>query len=112
MSRHLLLRADSRAIPLADESVHCVICSPPYYSLRDYGTGRWEGGDEACDHKAPPAGGWQCKVARGESDPYERGGNIGQQYRDTCGKCGARRVDRQLGLEATPDEYLAAMVRV
>ena len=26
--------------------------------------------------------------------------------------CGARRVDRQIGLEATPDEYLATMVAV
>ncbi len=29
-----------------------------------------------------------------------------------CGKCGARRVDRQLGLEPTPDEYVANMVEV
>ena len=34
------------------------------------------------------------------------------QSRDTCGKCGARRVDRQIGLEPTPDEYLATMVAV
>ena len=34
-----------------DESVDCVVTSPPYYGLRDYGTGRWEGGDPACDHK-------------------------------------------------------------
>ena len=33
-------------------------------------------------------------------------------YRDTCGKCGATRIDRQIGLEATPDEYLATMVAV
>ncbi len=24
-------------IPLPDKSVHCVVCSPPYWSLRDYG---------------------------------------------------------------------------
>ena len=33
-------------------------------------------------------------------------------YRDVCGKCGATRVDQQLGLEATPDLYVAAMVDV
>jgi DNA modification methylase len=35
----------------------------------------------------------------------------GSVYRE-CPKCGARRIDRQLGLEATPDEYLATMVAV
>jgi DNA modification methylase len=32
--------------------------------------------------------------------------------RERCGKCGATRIDSQIGLEATPDEYLAAMVAV
>ena len=39
---------------LADESVHCVVCSPPYWGLRDYGTATWEGGDAGCDHKGAP----------------------------------------------------------
>jgi DNA modification methylase len=34
-----LIRADARAIPLADQSVHCVVTSPPYYRLRDYQVG-------------------------------------------------------------------------
>jgi DNA modification methylase len=34
------------------------------------------------------------------------------QYRDTCDQCGARRIDSQLGLESTPQEYVANMVRV
>ncbi len=33
-------------------------------------------------------------------------------YGSTCGKCGARRVDSQLGLESTPEEYVANMVAV
>lgn len=37
MSGHFLLQADARAIPLADESVDCVVTSPPYWGLRDYG---------------------------------------------------------------------------
>jgi DNA modification methylase len=45
-------------IPLADDSVHCCVTSPPYWSLRDYG------------------------------------------------------VDGQIGLEATPEEYLARMREV
>jgi DNA modification methylase len=35
---------------LPDESVHCCVTSPPYWGLRDYGTGAWEGGDPDCDH--------------------------------------------------------------
>lgn len=34
---NLLLNADARHIPLADQSVHCVVTSPPHYGLRDYG---------------------------------------------------------------------------
>ncbi len=34
----LVVRADSRdGVPLADGSVQCVVTSPPYYGLRDYG---------------------------------------------------------------------------
>ena len=32
-----LYLADARAIPLSNESVHCVVTSPPYWGLRDYG---------------------------------------------------------------------------
>jgi DNA modification methylase len=41
---------------------------------------------------------------------YERSASI--PYRDLCGKCGARRVDGQIGLEPTPDAFVAEMVRV
>jgi DNA modification methylase len=33
-------------------------------------------------------------------------------YRDVCGKCGARRVDSQLGLERTPEEFVGRLVEV
>ena len=32
-----LVQADARAIPLEDQSVQCVVTSPPYWGLRDYG---------------------------------------------------------------------------
>lgn len=34
---YMLLKADARHIPLAENSVHCCITSPPYFGLRDYG---------------------------------------------------------------------------
>ena len=97
---------------MEDESVQCVVTSPPYWGLRDYGTGTWEGGDKGCDHievsRAPvheskstlgiPAGGGDCRI--GENNQTHK--KDAKQFADLCGKCGARRVDQQLGLEATP----------
>ena len=86
-------------------SVHCVVTSPPYWGLRDYGTASWEGGDPGCDHTAirrPVAG----------DKSFTNGGTSRDKPRETCRLCGARRVDRQLGLEATPEEYVASMVAV
>jgi site-specific DNA-methyltransferase (cytosine-N4-specific) len=34
----LILKADARDLPLPDHSVDCVITSPPYWGLRDYGS--------------------------------------------------------------------------
>jgi DNA modification methylase len=34
----MLVNANALQIPLADQSVHCVVTSPPYWALRDYGT--------------------------------------------------------------------------
>ncbi len=33
----MLTQGNALRIPLADESVHCCVTSPPYFSLRDYG---------------------------------------------------------------------------
>jgi DNA modification methylase len=33
-------------------------------------------------------------------------------FRDICGKCGARRIDQQIGLEPSPDAFVAEMVTV
>jgi DNA modification methylase len=34
----MLIRADARSLPLAAGCVQCVVTSPPYFGLRDYGT--------------------------------------------------------------------------
>jgi DNA modification methylase len=36
MTLRLFIQVDARRIPLADQSVHCVVTSPPYFGLRDY----------------------------------------------------------------------------
>jgi len=55
----ILIQGDALRIPLADESVQCVVTSPPYWGLRDYGLG-----------------------------------------------------DKGIGLESTPEEYVAKMIEV
>ncbi len=84
------------------ESVHCCVTSPPYWGLRDYGTGTWDGGDADCDHRIGRTMGNENKGAYRE---------VLDGDRERC-KCGATRVDQQLGLEPTPDEYVTNMVNV
>jgi DNA modification methylase len=37
--REVLIQADARSLPLVDACVDCVVTSPPYFGLRDYGVG-------------------------------------------------------------------------
>jgi hypothetical protein len=115
-----LYQGDVREVlrELPAESIHMVVTSPPYWGLRDYGTGEWEGGDAECDHLAPLGGGFRSSTLH----EYDNGltaesaetvvRDRRKQYALVCEKCGARRVDRQLGLEPTPEEYVANMVEV
>jgi DNA modification methylase len=91
---------------LPDESVQCVVTSPPYWGLRDYGTASWDGGDPDHAHvgaevRSGPPGSPKQASKRGSTHVYS----------GDC-RCGAIRQDRQLGLEQTPEEYVAAMVDV
>jgi len=86
------------------------VTSPPYYGLRDYGTAKWNGGDVNCDHSISMPTKWNdpkrgTSVLRPETS--HRGGSSAN-----CHKCGATRIDSQIGLEETPDEYIKAMVEV
>jgi len=76
---------------LPERCVDCVITSPPYWGLRDYGTGTWAAGRPDCQHIP----------AAGRAD--------GQAH---CRKCGATRIDRQLGQEPTPSRYVDNLRRV
>lgn len=124
-------------------SVHCIVTSPPYFALRDYGTGTWIGGDPACDHKPDTRhqvqGATSIRAGRSNVDAqrsdvhHRRGGppsasstlrgngHVGggpklqalpELAPSCCPRCGATRVDEQIGLESTPDAYIAAMVEV
>ena len=98
-----------KALPA--ESVNCCVTSPPYYGLRDYGTATWEGGDPACDHKVD-----SNQQAQGKTSARAGRANVEEQrnenFLDICPKCGARRIDQQIGLEESPSEYVAKLVDV
>jgi DNA modification methylase len=96
---------------LPDRSVDCIITSPPYYGLRDYGTATWEGGSEDCDHKAPHSNKLFGNPRFNENRP-SRAATQTVGYRDVCGKCGARRIDSQIGLEPTFQEYIVKLVAI
>lgn len=94
---------------LADNSIHCCVTSPPYWGLRDYGTASWEGGDAECTHslirlhadpKNPAAPTQNGRARKGE-----------ELNRQVC-RCGAKRIDSQIGLEASPGEFIETMVAV
>ncbi len=102
-----------RLAELPPDSVDCIVTSPPYWGLRDYGTARWEGGDPACDHRSPT-----MRAGRNEDrrtiagSPATNSAQLLLAHRSACGLCGAVKVDGQLGLEPTLAEHIAAMVAV
>jgi DNA modification methylase len=97
---------------LASDGVKVQMCvtSPPYFGLRDYGTSSWEGGDPDCNHSISMPTKWN-DPKRGASvlrpEVSHRGGDASH-----CHLCGAKRIDLQIGLEETPEQYIEAMVEV
>lgn len=91
VSLHL---GDARQVlaALPDASVDCLVTSPPFWGLRDYGTGRWQGGDSACSHPSTR----RARRVNGSE----------------CSRCGARWVDPQYGLEESLDDYVTRLVAV
>jgi len=92
---------------LEPESVQCVVTSPPYWGLRDYGTAQWEGGEINCDHSTARSRGDDIKLTDKQGTSAGSRPNIQIQ----C-KCGAKRIDKQFGLEKTPEEYVEKMVLI
>ena len=104
--------------------IQTCITSPPYFGLRDYGTGTWEGGEDTCDHKDDDALAERLRQKKSMISVGERtdgstrtrvhdeqiGNTI--QHRNTCLKCGAHRTDAQIGQEETVEVYVEKMVEV
>ena len=98
---------------LEDNSIDCVVSSPPYFGLRDYGTAQWEGGDPNCDHLGKPQPTRsnihdrtqpQCNNKKDET--------VREIFKNICKKCGAKRIDKQFGLETTYQEHIQNIVKL
>lgn len=107
--KSLLLVGDVREKlkELPDNSINCCVTSPPYWGLRDYGTASWEGGDKSCDHQPPNDAPNSPKMTSGQKTSH-----AGRFAGSHCFRCGAKRIDSQIGLEQTPEEYVEQMVNI
>ena len=92
---------------LEDNSIDCVVSSPPYFGLRDYGTAQWQGGDPNCDHETKRSRGDDIK--EGDKQGTNKGSRPNSQR--VC-YCGAKRIDEQFGLEKSYQDYIANTVKV
>jgi DNA modification methylase len=91
---------------LPEESINCVVTSPPYYGLRDYDSATWIGGNENCSHISNNA-------IRGVGYLQETANQgLGVDFYTTCPMCNARKQDDQIGLESTPGKYVENMVQI
>lgn len=103
-----LYTGDATAVlaTLPDATAQCVVTSPPYWGLRDYGTAGWVGGDPECHHQ--PGGGRGGNIAQTKHPNVAYPGAAAHRGGDprTCRRCGALREDHQHGLEPTPGDYV------
>ncbi len=96
---------------IEDGTVQCCVTSPPYWGLRDYGTATWEGGDPDCDHLADRSA-YEKNFADSKQASNKGTGNRDIIGHDKCPKCGAKRIDSQIGLEENYQDYVDTMVEL
>lgn len=112
---HKLLNADALTAlrKLPSQKFNACITSPPYFGLRDYGTASWQGSDPACDHLGEPFR-TRASINKNWGAGFSDVKNAvdRQPMGRVCSKCGAVRVDQQIGLEQSPQEYVAKLVEI
>ena len=78
---------------IKEDSIQTCVTSRPYWGLRDYGTGTWVGGEDDCSHFR------DSKKSEHTITGHKNNPMVGDAiYKTICPKCGAKRVDNQLGL--------------
>lgn len=125
MSDAVLISADARRLPLADESVQCIVTSPPYWGLRKYaGEQELIWGSQICytaETGPHPEHEWQeerrngisggqnqnCKAENGDGATNRP---VEPSTHGTCARCGAWRG--AYGLEPTVEMYVAHSLEI
>jgi len=117
-----IIQGDARRIPLGDETVQCVVTSPPFWGLRDYGLPPSVWGGEDHEHEW---GEWQESHDEREAKQHGKSRTTNRFYNDesrrfdgnhqkhTAGSfcpCGAWLG--VLGLEPTIEMYVEHMVQI
>jgi len=110
----VIMRGDARRIPLRDGSVQCVVTSPPYWGLRDYGIEPSVWGGEDHEHE------WKEHIQPAANGIIHDGGMSGETL---SGSSATRKSKHSsfcpcgawlgvLGLEPTIDLYIDHMVEI
>lgn len=125
MSDVHLISGDARRIPLADESVHCIVTSPPYWGLRRYaGEQELVWGDDLCvpyygavasAHEFIEAQRAGISGGQNHNDKAENGDGATNRPLEptthgTCVRCGAWRG--AFGLEPSVELYVRHSLEV
>lgn len=123
----MIVRADARRIPLPDESVQCVVTSPPYWGLRKYKGDQeliWLAWSQvpqiitdACAHEwteenISAKSNWETFI-KTDGSAMKRKESIEESSRfsrGTCARCGSWRGG--FGLEPTVEMYVAHTVEI
>lgn len=100
---------------LPDESVQCVVTSPPYFGLRDYGVEPrvWDETVE-CEHEFSETRQYQDSPIRSGAEGvgfHDAGTTKAQRWR-THGACFCGAWRGSLGLEPSPDLYVKHLVQI
>jgi len=112
----MILIANALHIPLKDESVHCVVTSPPYYGLRKYDIPDliWDG-EAGCKHEwgdflPNPMKPYENQVPQTKYTNSSSADGQNTRAGQFCSLCGAWRGS--LGLEPTPELYVQHLVEI
>jgi len=112
----MIIQANTLHIPLKDESVHCVVTSPPYFGLRRYQIpdSIWDG-DPDCKHEwgdflPNPMKPYENQVPQTKYTNSSSADGQNAKAGQFCLHCSAWRG--QLGLEPTIDLYLRHLLQV
>jgi hypothetical protein len=103
-----IIRADSRALPLADDSVDLVVTSPPYFGLRSYQDGGEHYAGQIGDESTPA--GVHRRAARRHPRVHARAQAIRQHVRQPRRPLLPRRAALSRGMTVEDAAWLAGVI--